>query len=97
MEQMAIGGWQIRFLAAHLHRAYLRDHRSKLYQAGDIVNLLSRWLEWSRIQDRTHADDAIDGTAGNGRTVTADRPGTVHASPAVDVRYLAARLEVNYK
>jgi hypothetical protein len=94
---MAIGGWQIRFLAAHLHRAYLRDHRSKLYQAGDIVNLPIRWLEWSRIQDsRTHADDAIDGTAGNGRIVT-DRPGTVHASPAVDVRYLAAILEVNYK
>jgi hypothetical protein len=62
IEQMAIGGWQIRFLAAHLHRAYLRDHRSKLYQAGDIVNLPSRWLEWARIQDRTHADDAIDGT-----------------------------------
>ena len=42
------------------------------------------------MQDRTHADDAIDGTTGNGRIVTADRPGTVHTSPAVDMRYLAA-------
>lgn len=65
LEQMAIGGWQIRFLAAHPHRACLRGHRGKPHQEGDIVNLLSRWPGELRIRP----DDAIDCTTGNGRVV----------------------------
>jgi len=65
LEQMAIDGWQTRFLAAHLLRACLRIRRSRLYQEGDIMNLLTRWSKWSRVR----SDDAINSTTGNGRVV----------------------------
>jgi hypothetical protein len=92
MSAGANGDWRLAdtLFGGPLAPSLFARQRSKLHQAGDIVNLPGRWLEWSRIQDRTHVDDAIDSTTGNGRSiVTADRPGTVHPSPAVDVRYLA--------